>query len=308
MGSAPRVEESGGHLACERLGQLGSGTPFAVEGLQQLVSEIDWELRGAGRGAYCTLALAWVQGAEAHVLTVGDSPVYRLRRGRLTEAGADASGTVQRSLRAYLGMGTRVSDVLRHQRWSVEPGDLLLLMSDGILDAWTRAVLISPAAQPGAQGLCGFALDEVLDGVDDATVPATRFNDRDAVSPTAPGGSHPPRCSAESMVAEEGREAVATGVSSLLGLVCPRRAAAHRVRPAPHHALQLNGVTPVRQTCGRTAVPRWRPQHAVHLACKIKAAPGGADGRTGVGRGNGRHGDGSRPRPAHVYASSTVVH
>ena len=186
-------------LACERLGQFGEpGTPFAVEGLQQLVSEIDWELRGAGRGAYCTLALAWVQGAEAHVLTVGDSPVYRLRRGRLTEAGADASGTVQRSLRAYLGMGTRVSDVLRHQRWSVEPGDLLLLMSDGILDALDESQLISLwQRNPEPKVYVGRLLDEVARiGVDDdATVLAVEVRiDRDAVSPTAPREApDPPR-------------------------------------------------------------------------------------------------------------------
>lgn len=186
-------------LACERLGQFGEpGTPLAVEGLQQLVSEIDWELRGAGRGAYCTLALVWVRGTEAHVLTVGDSPVYRLRRGRLKQAGTESTGMLQRALRAYLGMGTRVSDVLRHERWTVEPGDVLLLMSDGILDALDETQLVSLWTRtPEPKAYVGRLLDEVARiGVDDdATVLAAELRiDRDAVSPTAPQEApDPPR-------------------------------------------------------------------------------------------------------------------
>lgn len=185
-------------LACDRLGQFGEpGSPPGVQGLQQLVSEIDWELRGAGRGAYCTLALAWLRGADAHVLTVGDSPVFLLRRGRLRQAGMDDAGT-QRALRAYLGMGPRVSEVLRHEHWTVEPGDVLLLMSDGILDALTEDALVERwAATPDPRRYVRALVDEVARiGVDDdATIVAAELRvDRDAVSPTAPiEAPDPPR-------------------------------------------------------------------------------------------------------------------
>ena len=38
--------------------------------------------------------------------TVGDSPVYRLRRGRMKQAGTEQTGLFRR-LQAYLGMGPR---------------------------------------------------------------------------------------------------------------------------------------------------------------------------------------------------------
>ena len=185
-------------LTCERLGQFGEpGTPARLEGLRQLVSEIDWELRGAGDGAYCTLALAWLVGTTAHVMTVGDSPVFRLRRGSLTEAGLSSSGG-RRGLRAYLGMGPRVSEVLRHEEWSVEPGDVLLLMSDGILDALKPADLAKAWARSHEpRKYVRHLVEEVARiGVDDdATIVAVELRvDADAVSPTAPiEAPDPPR-------------------------------------------------------------------------------------------------------------------
>ncbi len=122
-------------LACTRIGQFEEpGTRRHPDTLSQLVSEIDWELRGTGRHAKCTLAMAWVDGSIAHIFTVGDSPVYRLRRGRARQAGAERTGTFRR-LAAFLGMGPAVSEVLTMDRWPLEPGDVLMLMSDGVLEA-----------------------------------------------------------------------------------------------------------------------------------------------------------------------------
>jgi serine/threonine protein phosphatase PrpC len=122
-------------LACERLGQFGDGLgPLHEDELVQLVSEIDWELRGAGRRAACTLAAAWVTEHHATILTVGDSPVYRLRRGRLKQAGTEQTGAFRR-LQAYLGMGPSVSEQLIVERWPLEAGDALMIMSDGVIDA-----------------------------------------------------------------------------------------------------------------------------------------------------------------------------
>lgn len=186
-------------IACERLGQFGdTGTPLGLDGLGQLISEIDWELRGAGSGAYCTLALAWLDGTTAHVLTVGDSPVFRIRRGQLRQAGTDHTGFVRRGLRAYLGMGARVNEVLQHQEWSVEPGDLLLLMSDGILDALDEEALVRIWAETQEPEACVQRLLEEVARIgvdDDATVVAVELRaDRRALSPTAPlEAPDPPR-------------------------------------------------------------------------------------------------------------------
>jgi len=122
-------------LACNRIGQFEEpGARRHPDTLFQLVSEIDWELRGTGRHAKCTLAMTWVDGSVAHVYTVGDSPVYRLRGGRARQAGAEKTGTFRR-LAAFLGMGPSVSEVLTIDQWPLVAGDVLMLMSDGVLEA-----------------------------------------------------------------------------------------------------------------------------------------------------------------------------
>ena len=177
-------------LACDRLGTFGEmGEAPSLDELISLVSEIDWELRGSGKHAACTLAALWITGEQAHVLTVGDSPVYRLRRGRMKQAGTEQTGLFRR-LQAYLGMGPAVSEQLYVESWSVEPGDVLMLMSDGVIDAlderdlaelWTR--------HPEPDRFVRRALDEVarIGTDDDATILAVEiFVDPRARAPDLP--------------------------------------------------------------------------------------------------------------------------
>ncbi len=160
-------------LACARLGQFeGRREAQPEDALVQLVSEIDWELRGTSGGAKCTLAMAWVDGLTAHIFTVGDSPVYRLRAGRMKQAGSEKTGAFRR-LQAYLGMGPKVSDQLTRDRWALAPGDVLFLLSDGVLNAIDEDDLADGWARTRDPERCARAvLDEVArHGVDDdATV------------------------------------------------------------------------------------------------------------------------------------------
>lgn len=178
-------------LACRRVGQFfDKGTRRHPDTLAQLVSEIDWELRGAGRQARCTLAMAWVDGgsetAEAWVFTVGDSPIYRLRQGRLRQAGMEGTGTFRR-LEAYLGMGPAVSEVLKRERWELRPGDVLLLLSDGVLSALEEedlAALWARTKEPAR--FCRAVIEEVArTGVDDdATIVAVELlEEQEGASP-----------------------------------------------------------------------------------------------------------------------------
>lgn len=160
-------------LACNRLGQFEEpGARRHPDTLSQLVSEIDWELRGTGSHAKCTLAMTWVDGETAHVFTVGDSPVYRLRQGRARQAGAEKTGTFRR-LAAFLGMGPSVSEVLTVDRWPLQANDVLMLMSDGVLEAldeddlteiWERTRDPEPCAQEIIAEVARVGVD------DDATV------------------------------------------------------------------------------------------------------------------------------------------
>jgi len=171
--STARAGLAAAKLACKRIGQFEEpGARRHPDTLFQLVSEIDWELRGTNKHAKCTLAMTWVDGSVAHVFTVGDSPVYRLRQGRARQAGAERTGTFRR-LAAFLGMGPAVSEVLTMDRWVLQAGDVLMLMSDGVLEAldeddlaeiWQR----DPAPEPCARNIIAEVARVGVD--DDATV------------------------------------------------------------------------------------------------------------------------------------------
>lgn len=119
-------------LACERLGQFfEDGTTPTVKSLSELVGEIDWELRGQGAVTACTLSVLWIHGFTAYALMVGDSPIVRRRGRRLDRVGARGRGKGGR-LAAFLGMGPSVSEALHVHTWSVRPGDLFVVMSDGV--------------------------------------------------------------------------------------------------------------------------------------------------------------------------------
>ncbi len=160
-------------LATDRLEQFCDPKVTRQPGeLIQLVSEIDWELRGNNRRAACTLALAWVESTVAYAFTLGDSPIFRLRDGRMRQAGTDRTGTFNK-LQAYLGMGPAVSEQLVTERWELLPGDVIVLCSDGVLEAMhpdNIARIWSRTRDPE------IALDLVLDEVarggvdDDATM------------------------------------------------------------------------------------------------------------------------------------------
>jgi serine/threonine protein phosphatase PrpC len=166
-------------VACARLSQFTEGEGRRdLAALAQLVSEIDWELRGSGRRAMCTLALAWLEERQVHTMSLGDSPIYRLRGSRVKQAGTERTGTFRR-LRSYLGMGPTVSEQLQSDSWLAEPGDVLLIASDGLMGAvdemdlpliWSR----SRAASTMVASLISRAQRSDVD--DDATALVVEIN------------------------------------------------------------------------------------------------------------------------------------
>lgn len=179
-------------LTCERLTQFfEEGAPASLDTLIQLVSEVDWELRGAGGRAACTLSLLWIHGWTAHVLTVGDSPVHRLRRGRLTRAqDCSTMGGTGRRLRAYLGMGADVADVLCVTAWPIVPGDVFMVTSDGVTGVVESVGLARAWARCHEPDRCTKLLMSDVsagDGEDDATVIVVQVEGVDL----KPGLTHP---------------------------------------------------------------------------------------------------------------------
>ena len=119
-------------VTCARLAQFFEpGHAAGLDTLVQLVGEIDWELRGQGKGkAACTLGALWLHQGQAHALHVGDSPVYRLRDGvvdLLTRI--DAPG---QQLHAFMGMGPHISEMLRVRSEPFHAKDVYFLVTDGV--------------------------------------------------------------------------------------------------------------------------------------------------------------------------------
>ncbi len=144
-----------------------------LNSLQQLVNEIDWELRGRGKGnAACTLSLLWLTGGYAHVLNIGDSQVLRVRHGELQVLTAPRS--MAGGLRNYMGMGVRLNDAMQVWRQALWPGDLFMLLSDGVMQVMKNEELLDTWWE--AAGDPKLTVSRIVDdiearkGEDDATV------------------------------------------------------------------------------------------------------------------------------------------
>jgi serine/threonine protein phosphatase PrpC len=160
-------------LTCERLFQFfdPAGTP-SKEVLVQLVGEIDWEIRGHGRGrGACTLTALWFEGVRAHLLHIGDSCALRLRDGEMESITPNDAGSGRR-LDAYMGMGAEVATSLHVETFTVVRGDVYFILTDGVTDLLDGDALFRVWRRTGNPQRCARQLVELVDdlgGTDDAT-------------------------------------------------------------------------------------------------------------------------------------------
>ena len=166
-------------LTCLRIEQFYlSDQPISAAALSQLIGEIDWELRGAGRGnAACTLSVLWLHESAATAVHVGDSAIYRMRRddiSRITQLHGGGRG-----LQAFMGMGPDVSEQVQIAREPLRPGDVYFLVTDGVSDytqprelarAWGRS-----GGDPDDCAAQILGLVSERGGRDDATVVVVQF-------------------------------------------------------------------------------------------------------------------------------------
>jgi protein phosphatase len=148
----------GGHAAGEVASQLAVETiasrvsppaPFwplgrtrrERERLLAAIREANSRVRAAAaedegrRGMGTTVAVVWIRGRHAHVAHVGDSRVYRFRRGGLVQLTRDHSwpaedGPMRNVLTRAIGAEPEVE--VDHRIVEVFPGDVFLLCSDGL--------------------------------------------------------------------------------------------------------------------------------------------------------------------------------
>ena len=110
------------------------GSTGNTETMNQLLSEIDWEIRGERKGrAACTVAVAWVFESHVHIFQVGDSHILRVRAGEVSCLTATESSS-GRKLDHFLGMGPAISEVIHVEKHPIEAGDALFLVTDGVTE------------------------------------------------------------------------------------------------------------------------------------------------------------------------------
>ena len=162
-------------LTVRRMRQFfDAGTRATVDTMTQLLSEIDWEIRGEQKGkAACTVAVAWVFDGQVHVFQVGDSHILRVRDGQATLLTATESSS-GRKLEHFLGMGAAVSEVVHVSKHAVQAGDGLLLVTDGVTEHVSFDDLAThwncAAGDPAACTQAVLAAVSRAKGADDATV------------------------------------------------------------------------------------------------------------------------------------------
>ncbi|NOY25120.1 MAG: protein phosphatase 2C domain-containing protein, partial [Oligoflexia bacterium] len=131
VSTSPRGRWAARHTTNRLSGLLRDGGDIGVKDLVQLVGEVDWELREEGRGsAACTLSVAWLRGDRICLLHVGDSAIYRVRDGRITQLSHDMGRGAQ--LNSFMGMGPVVSERIQVGSDSLHSKDGLLLITDGV--------------------------------------------------------------------------------------------------------------------------------------------------------------------------------
>jgi serine/threonine protein phosphatase PrpC len=145
-------------------------------------------------GMGSTLAVAWVAGSRLFHAHVGDSRVYLLRSGRLArltrdhsvgqamrDAGvAEQSSSVRASLRGVLtkALGVESSVEPDFGEVALEPGDRVLLCSDGISDLVPDAAIARQLARDEpVHAVAGGLVEAALKagGADNATVVLAAF-------------------------------------------------------------------------------------------------------------------------------------
>jgi len=161
-------------VTCERLiSFFDTDVSPTQEGLLQLINEIDWELRGRGKGqAACTLSALWLADRTAHLVHVGDSEVFRVRHGDI-ESITERQGSGRR-LGAFMGMGPQLNEVAQLWRGPLFVGDLFILTTDGVTDLITAAQLLNRWwDSSGVPQVCAESVVNMVEerhGADDASL------------------------------------------------------------------------------------------------------------------------------------------
>ena len=127
--------------------------------------EVDPDRTREAEGLIATFTALILRGSTAHILHLGDAMVARVEPQGLeilTEAHRVPGGGGHYLLARALGMGRHVE--IDYRQFAVQPGDTILIATDGVGDALSPreiAALVAAEADPeaAARGLCEAALE-----------------------------------------------------------------------------------------------------------------------------------------------------
>ena len=109
-----------------------------IESLSDLVDAIEQAngilfQNGRGRNLLTTVSAALVVGDELHVINVGDSPVYLIRDGEITELTTISKSNIFPG-RVNGAMGINESLAYEYKAVTIRPRDRLVLTTDGLMN------------------------------------------------------------------------------------------------------------------------------------------------------------------------------
>jgi protein phosphatase len=107
--------------------------------------------RGWGRMCLTTASVALFLDGRLYVVGVGDSPVFLIRPAAYQALFSHVSGFAQAGMARVLGAGDTLINLYRAEV-TIEPGDRLVLATDGITENVTRSELVEivrTAVSPG---------------------------------------------------------------------------------------------------------------------------------------------------------------
>jgi serine/threonine protein phosphatase PrpC len=143
---------------------------LSFDNFQDALLEIDWEFRGKKRGeAACTVTVVSITKDNGWIASLGDSPIVLVQKDSVTTLMGNSENT---GLRAFVGMGTYLLQSVEHLQLSMQSGDWLLLLSDGVSNTMSLEQLhshyLTRFNKDIASKLCTIAYE--LDSGDDLSV------------------------------------------------------------------------------------------------------------------------------------------
>ncbi len=125
----------GGYASNFTVGVLQDASIESLSDLVDAIEQVNGILfqTGKGRNLLTTVSAALKMGDELHVVNVGDSPVYLIRDGEITELTTISKSNIFPG-RVNSAVGINASLTYEYKKVTLRPHDRLVLTTDGLMN------------------------------------------------------------------------------------------------------------------------------------------------------------------------------